>query len=100
ARPRGGGVGPLARTRVGRGWAAQEAGHYRHILAPDVLILLRVDPETAVRRKTDEPAQYVRARCQLVWDTDWTGSRVHIVDASRPLEDVLAAIKAILWELL
>src|SRR5437667_368106 len=98
--PRLDGLAPLAGTRFGRWLVAKEAGYYRHILAPDVLILLRVDPETAVRRKTDEPAEYVRARCQLVWDTDWTGSRVHIVDASRPLEDVLAEIKAILWELL
>jgi len=39
----------------------------------------------------------VRARCQLVWDTDWSGRRVHIVDASRPLADVLAELKTILW---
>jgi len=94
------GFAPLTRTRFGRWLVAKEAAYYRHILTPDVLILLRVDPETAVRRKTDEPAEYVRARCQLVWDTDWTGSRVHIVDASRPLADVLAELKTILWELL
>lgn len=98
--PRLDGLAPLGRTRLGRWLVAKEAGYYRQILAPDVLILLRVDPETAVRRKTDEPAEYVRARCQLVWNTDWTGSRVHIVDASRPLAEVLAEIKAILWELL
>ncbi len=88
---------PLARTRLGRWLAALEAGYYRQILVPDVLVLLRVDPETAVRRKTDEPADYVRARCQLVWDTDWSGSRVQIVDASRPLAAVLAELKTILW---
>jgi thymidylate kinase len=88
---------PLARTRLGRWLVAVEARYYRHVLAPDVLVLLRVDPETAVRRKTDEPAEYVRARCQLVWDTDWSGRRVHIVDASRPLADVLAELKTILW---
>jgi thymidylate kinase len=98
--PRLDGLAPLTRTRFGRWLVAKEAAYYRQILTPDVLILLRVDPETAVRRKTDEPAEYVRARCQLVWDTDWTGSRVHIVDASRPLADVLAALKTILWELL
>ena len=43
------------------------------------------------------PADYVRARCQLVWDTDWSGRRVHIVDASRPLAAVLAELKTILW---
>ncbi len=88
---------PLARTRLGRWLVAAEARYYRYILAPDVLVLLRVDPETAVQRKTDEPADYVRARCQLVWDTDWSGRRVHIVDASRPLAAVLAELKTILW---
>src|SRR5438094_5975459 len=91
---------PLARTRLGRWLVAAEARYYRHILAPDVLVLLRVDPETAVRRKTDEPADYVRARCQLVWDTDWSGRRGHIVDASRPLAAALPALKTLLWRAL
>ena len=88
---------PLARTWLGRWLQAVEARYYREMVAPDLLILLRVDPETAVRRKTDEPAEYVRARCQLVWDTNWNGSRVHIVDASKPLAEVLADLKRILW---
>ena len=92
------GLTSLARTRLGRWLVAVEARYYRQIVAPDVLILLRVDPETAVRRKVDEPADYVRARCQLVWDTDWSGSHVRIVDASRPLAEVLAELKAILWD--
>lgn len=98
AGPRLAGLAPLAGTRVGRWLVAREASYYRQIVAPDVLILLRVDPDTAVRRKTDEPAEYVRARCQLVWDADWTSSGAHIVDASRPLAHVLAEIKATLWE--
>ena len=96
--PRLDGLTSLARTRLGRWLVAVEARYYRQIVAPDVLILLRVDPETAVRRKVDEPADYVRARCQLVWDTDWSGSHVRIVDASRPLAEVLAELKAILWD--
>jgi thymidylate kinase len=88
---------PLGRTRLGRRLAALEAWYYRQILPPDLLIVLRVDPEVAVRRKTTEPAEYVRARSRLVWNTDWRGTGAHVVDAGRPLADVVADLKAVLW---
>jgi len=87
----------LGRTRLGRWLSAVEDRYYREILPPDLLLVLRVDPEIAVQRKTDEPADYVRARGHIVWNTDWTGSGAHVVDANRPLSDVLAELKAILW---
>jgi len=93
-------AGSLSHTRFGRLLVAIEAGYYRQMLPPDVLIVLRVDPAIAVQRKTNEPADYVRARCQLVWDTDWTGTEAHIVDAGRPLVQVLADLKAVLWQAL
>ena len=83
---------PLARRLM-----RLEQWYYRRISAPDVIMVLRVEPELAVRRKTDEPADYVRARARVIWDTDWTGTGAHLVDAGRALSDVMGDLKAIVW---
>ena len=56
-----------------------------------------VEPELAVQRKTDEPADYVRARSRIIWETDWSGTGAHLVDAGRPLPAVLADLNALIW---
>jgi len=92
------GADQLERTRWGRRLIAIEAAYYKKILLPDLLIVLLVDPEVAVRRKTDEPADYVRQRGELVWSVDWSATGARIVDAGQPLADVVADLKAILWQ--
>lgn len=74
-----------------------ERGFYERMTAPDITVLLKVDPETAVTRKTDEPAAYVRRRARLMSETDWSRSGARIVDAGQPLPQVIAAIKTELW---
>ncbi len=74
-----------------------EERYYRLIAPPDVVIVLRVDPETAARRKTTEPADYVRARSRVVWETDWSATGARVVDADRPLADVLSELKSLVW---
>jgi thymidylate kinase len=77
-----------------------ERSYYDRISAPDLVFLLQVDPDTAVRRKTNEPAAYVRERAQLTWETDWTRSGARIIDATQPLPQVVAALKSELWRTL
>jgi hypothetical protein len=74
-----------------------EEWYYRQILRPDQVIVLRVDPEIAVRRKTTEPPDYVRRRARIIWEVDWSATRARVVDAGRPLADVLADLKALVW---
>ncbi|HWC73861.1 MAG TPA: hypothetical protein VG454_07975 [Gemmatimonadales bacterium] len=74
-----------------------ERHYYEQITSPDLVFLLQVDPDTAVARKTDEPAPYVRARAQLTVDTDWSQSGARIIDATQPLPQVVAALKSELW---
>jgi hypothetical protein len=62
--------------------------------------VLRLDPELAVRRKPDEPADYVRMRGQVVWDTDWSATEALVIDASRTLPEVLKQLKSIIWSAL
>jgi thymidylate kinase len=77
-----------------------EGRYYTRILPPDALFVLRLDPELAVARKVDEPADYVRARAGIVWATDWSGTPAQIIDASQPLIDVVADLKTRVWSVL
>ena len=88
---------PLRRTRLGRWLLAVEASYYRRILSPDLLVVLQIDPEIAVRRKTDEPAEYVRRRGHIVWAADWSATGAHVVDAAGPIDEVLARLKTVIW---
>ena len=90
----------LARTRLGRLLLEAERRYYQHILAPDILIVLQIDPEAAVRRKTTEPADYVRTRNRIVRGADWSGSGARFVDAGRPLADVVEDLKVLIWSAL
>ena len=78
----------------------RERRYYERMTAPDVVFLLQVDPETAVRRKTDEPASYVRERARITWETDWSRSGARIIDAAQPLPQVVMALKTQLWRTL
>jgi thymidylate kinase len=87
------------------GWLARwlrqaEASYYGRILAPDLLFVLKLDPEVAVRRKPEEPAEYVRTRGRTIWETDWSDTGAHLVDASQPLPEVLRQLKTTIWSIL
>jgi thymidylate kinase len=83
--------------RLARHLARLERRYYERIGDPDVLIVLRVDPDIAVQRKTNEEAGYVRVRNEEVWRQDWAGRRASVVDAVRPQDDVLAAVRSLVW---
>jgi thymidylate kinase len=87
-----------ARTRFARGLRRVEAWYYQRITAPDQIFVLRVEPEVAVRRKTDEPEDYVRARARRMWTTDWSNADAIVIDAGRPIEEVLTDLRARIWE--
>ncbi len=74
-----------------------EGRYYRSILPPDLVVMLKVDPETAVARKPDENPGSVRVRSKEIWDKEWDGSTVQVIDAARSKSEVLDRAKAILW---
>ncbi|HKA58981.1 MAG TPA: hypothetical protein VKD28_10235 [Gemmatimonadales bacterium] len=97
-------VGPRIRATAGPnpGTLAQrlatlEEDYYRRMQPPDLRLILRVPPDVAVRRKTTEPADYVRRRAMAVWDAKWTGANTRVIDAGQPLVDVVADLKGALW---
>jgi thymidylate kinase len=74
-----------------------EEKYYRQILPPDLLAVLRLDPEVAVQRKTDEGAASVRARTTQVWVLEWEKTPAHVIDASQPPEKLLSDLKTLIW---
>lgn len=76
--------------------ARMERRYYR-AMSPDILVVLRVDPEIAVARKPDEPADFVRTRWREIWDVDWSSVPAHVVDAGQPADVVLAQLKTLVW---
>ncbi|MCA1605182.1 MAG: hypothetical protein LC775_06860, partial [Acidobacteria bacterium] len=85
-------------TWLDKAFLNAENKHYQRIMQPDLLLVLRVDPEIAVRRKTDELEQHVRTRSQEIWQTDWSDTGAHLIDASQPPEKVLADLRDRIWQ--
>lgn len=81
-----------------RSMAAMERSYYDRIASPDVLIVLRLDPDTAVERKRGvEPESSVRPRSEEIWRMDWRGSPAIVVDAASPKDQVLSEIRSVIW---
>ena len=81
-----------------RSMAAVERSYYDRIASPDLLIVLRLDPDTAVERKRGvEPESSVRPRSEEIWHMDWRGSQAIVVDAASPKDQVLSEIRSVIW---
>ncbi len=74
-----------------------EQRSYDAIAPPELLAVLRIDPDLAVRRKPEDDADFVRVRSSEVWNQGWETSRAHVLDASQPAEKVLDELKAWVW---
>lgn len=74
-----------------------EERYYARIGDPDTLVVLRVDPNVAVQRKTDEDPTEVRLRSTAIWEADWRSTPARVIDAQRPPAEVLSEVKSIVW---
>jgi thymidylate kinase len=78
--------------------ASVERRYYARITYPDILLVLRVDPDLAVERKRGEqPESYLRPRSEEIWAIDWSATPAVVIDASRPKDDVLREIRSTVW---
>ncbi|HLO18182.1 MAG TPA: hypothetical protein VK206_25345, partial [Anaerolineales bacterium] len=77
-----------------------ESWYYRQIMMPDLLIVLKVDPEIAVQRKVDESESSVRARSREVWELAWERLPARIIEADKPQAEILAEIRTLVWSYL
>lgn len=90
-------LGSRPESRIERTMVRLEEHYHRSIVPPDLLVVLRVDPEIAVKRKTNENPDSVRMRGAEIWNVDWRGAGAHVVDASQPEEAVARELKALVW---
>jgi thymidylate kinase len=77
--------------------ATLERNYYRQIMSPDLLIVLRVEPEICVQRKTDEIGDSVRSRSEEIWKLAWGKTSAHVIDASRSKSQVSADVWSLVW---
>jgi thymidylate kinase len=85
-------------SAVARWIVAAEQRCYAAITAPDLLLILRVEPDTAVARKRGvDPPDFVWPRSAEVFNADWSTTDAVVLDAARPADDVLAEARAIVW---
>jgi thymidylate kinase len=75
-----------------------ERRYYDRILYPDILIALRVHPDTAAhRRRGEDDEDGVRRRSEEAWQLDWRRTPAVVIDADRRKDEVLAEIRSIIW---
>lgn len=92
--------GSKPRTRLIQWLIKKENSYYECVRNPDLMIVLRVDPEIAAKRKAEESRDGVMARTGEIWTLDWPQSNVHIIDASLPPGEVLVKAKSAIWSFL
>jgi thymidylate kinase len=90
----------LLENRLVKAMIRLEQRYHRSIALPELLVVLKVNPEIAVRRKTDESPGSVRTRGAEIWNIDWRDAGAHVTDASRPEEAVVSELKALVWSTL
>jgi thymidylate kinase len=89
---------PARWGRWARSLATLERRYYDRISSPDILIVLRLDPDVAVERKRGvEPESSVRPRSEEIWRMDWRGTPAIVIDAASPKDRVLSEIRSVIW---
>ena len=74
-----------------------EENYYRQIAYPDLVVVLLLNPETAVQRKTEEDAAAVYERSNEIWQIDWNNTSVYIIDSSQSKAEVASELKSLVW---
>jgi thymidylate kinase len=98
--PRVAELGDGAQRGLLDGLRRREEAIYARIPPPDLVILLTVDPATALARKPSVKPETISAKAQAVVEAASRASAdgVVVVDATRPLEDVVGAVEAEIWK--
>lgn len=97
--------GPLAESYLNRDETSRvakrlieiEKSYYDRFALPELIVVLRLNPEIAVQRKTDEDAESVRRRSTAIWETDWDNSAAIVIDSSKSKAEVQKELKRLIW---
>ena len=87
---------PNPKSGIARWLGVRERAHYEWMeqTVPDLVIQLNVDLETAVARKPDHRYSSLKAKIEAVPRLSFNGAPIVDIDATLPLDRVLAQAKA------
>ena len=90
---------PARWGRWARSLATLERRYYERIASPDILIVLRLDPDIGrgAASVASSPESSVRPRSEEIWRMDWRGTPAIVIDAASPKDRVLSEIKSAIW---
>ena len=85
---------------IRRSFSRRELALYRTMagLPADLIVKLMVSVEVALARKPDHQRREIERKVGIVRDLRFEGSKVVVVDADQPLEQVLLEAKRAVWE--
>jgi len=95
--------GPRLQEGRGFAWAARmEEKLYREAatIGPDMLIRLRVHPQTAQARKPDHHPDIIARKCEIIEKLEFPRSKVVNIDANQTYTEVLEHAKRSVWQFL
>lgn len=87
-------------SRAGQFFARRELERYRSVaeLAPDLVVKLHVPVEVALSRKPDHNIDNIREKAEITRKLKFTGAKIADINASKPIEEVIKAVKKEVWE--
>jgi thymidylate kinase len=88
---------PRAASRLTRFIIRREQSYYDRIMSPDMLVVLRVEPEVALKRRTGDDPDFVRERSTEIWEADWDNTPAHVIDAGKPKAEVASELRSLVW---
>ena len=77
-----------------------EEDYYHRIPGPENLMVLQVSPEVSLARKPGHSREEIEAKCLAMEGIEAGDSELMVINADRPLEQVLSQVKTSLWRLL
>ena len=83
-------------TGLRRRLAKLERGPYRRVPEPDIVVVLRVDPDVAAGRRPEADPELVRVRAEEIGLARLPAHAL-VVDADGPRDRVLRDVKASIW---
>jgi thymidylate kinase len=81
---------------LSRRLATIDRRYHARIPSPDIVIVLAVTPDVAMRRRPEADPRVIDARAREVLDAAWSADVV-VIDATQPFDAVLRDVKLGLW---
>src|SRR4051812_13819135 len=82
-------VPPAQISKVAKMLSALEATYCERILRPDAIVVLQLDPQSAVGGEPKKSADPLRGRSRIIGEIDWSATGAETVDANQPLPDLV-----------